>query len=98
MYALLRAIAGVALRWYYRDIQVEGLERVPRHRPVLLVVNHPNALVDALLVGWIVPRRVLVTAKSTIFANPIGAFFLRRLGVVPLYRTSDVAPAVGAPD
>ena len=72
VYALLRAIAGVALRWYYRDIQVEGLERIPRHRPLLLVVNHPNALVDALLVGWVVPRRVLITAKATIFANPIG--------------------------
>ena len=64
VYALLRAIAGVALRWYYRDIQVERLERIPRQRPLLLVVNHPNALVDALLVVWIVPRRVLITAKA----------------------------------
>src|SRR3954470_8939252 len=94
MYALLRAIAGVALRWYYRDIQVEGLERVPRHRPLLLVVNHPNALVDALLVGWVVPRRVLITAKSTIFKNPIGAALLRWLGVLPLRRASD-EPTVG---
>ena len=91
MYALLRAIAGVALRWYYRDIQIEGLERVPRRQPVLLVVNHPNALVDALLVGWIMPRRVLITAKSTIFANPVAAALLRWLGVLPLYRASDVA-------
>ncbi|MDB4877327.1 MAG: hypothetical protein JWM41_3773 [Gemmatimonadetes bacterium] len=91
MYALLRAIAGIALRWYYRDIQVDGLERIPRRRPLLLVVNHPNALVDALLVGWIVPRRVLVTAKSTLFANPAAGTLLRWLGVVPLYRASDVA-------
>ena len=98
MYALLRAIAGVALRWFYRDIQVEGLERVPRRRPVLLVVNHPNALVDALLVGWIVPRRVLVTAKSTIFSNPIAALLLRWLGVVPLYRASDIARSGDTPD
>ena len=49
MYPLLRAIAGIALRWYYRDIQIEGVERIPVRRPLLLVVNHPNALVDALL-------------------------------------------------
>jgi 1-acyl-sn-glycerol-3-phosphate acyltransferase len=89
VYALLRAIAGVALRWYYRDVQVEGLARIPRRRPLLLVVNHPNALVDALLVGWIVPRRVLITAKSTLFVNPIAAALLRWLGVVPLYRAGD---------
>lgn len=97
MYALLRALAGVALRWYYSDIQVEGLERIPRKNPLLLVVNHPNALVDALLVGWLVPRRVLITAKATLFANPIAGFLLRWLGVVPLRRASDEAKkAMGA--
>lgn len=89
MYALLRVIAGVALRWYYRDIQIDGLERIPRRRPLLLVVNHPNALVDALLVGWVVPRRILITAKSTLFVNPIAARLLRAVGVLPLARTSD---------
>jgi glycerol-3-phosphate O-acyltransferase/dihydroxyacetone phosphate acyltransferase len=91
VYALLRAIAGIALRWYYRDIHVEGLDRVPRHGPVLLVVNHPNALVDALVVGWILPRRVLITAKATIFANPIAGALLRSIGVVPLRRAKDEA-------
>jgi 1-acyl-sn-glycerol-3-phosphate acyltransferase len=89
MYALLRAAAGVALRWYYRDIRIEGVERIPRGRPTLLVVNHPNALVDALLVGWTVPWRVLITAKATLFRNRVGAALLHWLGVVPLRRASD---------
>jgi 1-acyl-sn-glycerol-3-phosphate acyltransferase len=98
VYALLRAIAGIALRWYYRDIHVEGLERVPRHGPVLLVVNHPNALVDALVVGWILPRRVLITAKSTIFANPVAGALLRFIGVVPLRRANDEASSESPPN
>ena len=98
MYALLRVIAGVALRWYYRDIQVDGLERIPSRRPLLLVVNHPNALVDALLVGWVVPRRILITAKATLFANPVADRLLRALGVLPLVRTSDEARAGGRLD
>lgn len=89
MYALLRAVAGIALRWFYRDIEVDGLERIPRDRPLLFTVNHPNALVDALLVIWVVPRRVLITAKSTLFTNPVAGALLRWLGVVPLRRTSD---------
>lgn len=96
MYPLLRAIAGVALRWYYRDIQVEGLARIPRQRPLLLVVNHPNALIDALLVVWLVPRRILITAKATIFRNPLGGVLLRWLGVVPLRRASDEAKQGGS--
>lgn len=97
MYPLLRAIAGVALRWYYRGIQVEGLNRIPRRGPLLLVVNHPNALIDALLVAWIVPRRVLITAKATIFENPVGGALLRWLGVVPLRRVSDEVQLGGSP-
>ena len=89
MYALLRALAGVALRWFYRSIQVEGRERIPQRGPILLVVNHPNALVDALLAGWVVPRRVLLTAKATLFRNAVGAMLLRWVGVVPLRRASD---------
>jgi 1-acyl-sn-glycerol-3-phosphate acyltransferase len=87
----MRAVTGTALRWFYRDIQVEGRERIPRDRPLILVVNHPNALVDALLVVWVVPRRVLLTAKSTIFVNSLASVLLRWLGVLPLFRTSDVA-------
>ena len=90
IYSLLRAIAGIALRWYYRRIDVEGLERLPRRAPVILAVNHPNALVDALVVAWSVPRRVILTAKATLFQNPILAWFLARAGVVPLVRMSDV--------
>ncbi len=89
MYVLLRALAGVGLRWFYRSIQVEGRERIPQRGPILFVVNHPNALVDAMMVGWVVPRRVLLTAKATIFRNALGAILLRWVGVVPLRRASD---------
>ena len=98
IYALLRAVAGVALRWYYRSIDVVGMDRVPRRGPVLLVVNHPNALVDALVVGWVLPRRMQLTAKATLFRNPIGAWLLRRVGVVPLQRASDVQAGRGTGD
>jgi 1-acyl-sn-glycerol-3-phosphate acyltransferase len=93
LYTLVRAIAGVALRWYYRDVQIEGLDRIPREGPLLIVVNHPNALVDALLVIRHVPRRVLLTAKGTLFANPIARVLLGWMGVVPLHRASDAERA-----
>lgn len=89
IYALLRALAGIALRWFYSSIDVAGVERIPKRRPLLLVVNHPNALVDALVVAWVVPRRVLITAKATIFQNPVANTLLRWVGVVPLRRASD---------
>jgi 1-acyl-sn-glycerol-3-phosphate acyltransferase len=96
LYELLKPVVGVALHWYYRSILTEGIERVPKDGPVFLAVNHPNALVDALVVGYAVPRRVRFTAKATIFANPFVARFLHAVGVVPLRRASDESKS-GAP-
>jgi 1-acyl-sn-glycerol-3-phosphate acyltransferase len=90
LYGLLRAIAGIALRWFYRDVTVRHRDRIPSGTtPLLLAVNHPNALVDALLIGWMLPRRLTITAKATLFENPLLAWFLRVAGVVPLRRASD---------
>src|SRR5688500_10215709 len=91
----MRAIAGVALRWFYARVDVDGLERIPATSPVLLAVNHPNSLVDALVIGWIFPRRMALTAKAPLFNNPIVGGFLRAVGVVPLIRARD-AGAAGA--
>lgn len=93
IYPLLKPVVQVALRWYYRRITTTGLERVPREGPVFLAVNHPNALVDALVIGACLPRQVGFTAKATIFANPLVARFLARAGVVPLRRATDEAKA-----
>jgi glycerol-3-phosphate O-acyltransferase/dihydroxyacetone phosphate acyltransferase len=90
LYTLLRLITGIALRWFYRDVRVRHASRVPRGAtPLLIVVNHPNALVDALLTGWAVPRRIAITAKATLFENPVLGWFLRVAGVIPLRRASD---------
>lgn len=89
LYTMLRGAAGIALRWFYARVDVEGLEHVPQSAPLLVVVNHPNALVDALLVAWILPRRIVLTAKATLFKNPLLAALLRWVGVVPLVRSSD---------
>lgn len=88
IYALLRGVAGVALRWYYANVSFVGETR-GLEGPLLVVVNHPNALVDVLVAGRAVPRRLMFTAKATLFANPVAAAALGRLGVLPLRRASD---------
>jgi len=89
IYSTLRWIAGIALHWFYGDIRVVGQEKIPRDAPLLIAVNHPNALVDSLVVGWLMPRRVVMTAKATLLNNPFVAALFRVLGVVSLRRASD---------
>ena len=101
LYALLLRMARLALRWYYREIQTIGAERTPLGVPMLVVANHPNALMDPMLVATTMPRRLTFTGKATLFDKPLLPLFLRQVGVVPLRRASDEAArraAGGAPD
>ena len=91
IYAALRWITGIALHWFYGDIRIVGKDRIPTQGPMLIAVNHQNALVDSLIVGWVVPRRIAMTAKATLADNPFVAFIFRILHVVPLRRVSDEA-------
>ncbi|MFN2635504.1 MAG: lysophospholipid acyltransferase family protein [Gemmatimonadaceae bacterium] len=89
IYDLLKWVAGIALHWFYRDIRVVGRERIPIQGPLLIAVNHQNALVDSLIAGWVIPRRITMTAKATLTRNPLIAVLFKVLRVVPLRRVSD---------
>lgn len=89
LWSVLRAMAWVALRWYYREIEVDGRDEVPERAPVLVVANHPNALVDVLVLGTVMRRPLTLTAKATLFAHPLLRWIMERLHVVPLRRASD---------
>jgi glycerol-3-phosphate O-acyltransferase / dihydroxyacetone phosphate acyltransferase len=97
LYRLLRGTASIALRWYYSDVAVQGAERVPRDGSLVILANHPNALIDPLLVGTSVPRRVLLTAKATLFEHRALAWLLRAVGVVPLRRARDESHDTATP-
>jgi glycerol-3-phosphate O-acyltransferase/dihydroxyacetone phosphate acyltransferase len=86
---LIHAIISIALRLFFRRIEVVGVEHVPSSGPLLFVLNHPNGLVDPALVYVSMPRRVSFLAKSTLFDNPVGAFVLRALEILPVYRRHD---------
>ncbi len=100
-YAVIKRLARIALRWYYREIEIVGADRVPATGPLLVVANHPNAVIDPMLVATTLSRRVTFTGKATLFENPFYRFFLGALGMVPLRRASDERArrqAGGAPD
>lgn len=89
IYRLFRWFTGIALHWFYSSIEVVGNERIPAEAPVLLAASHHNALVDCLIAGWIIPRRLTITAKATLMDNAFLGWLLPVIGVVPLRRASD---------
>ena len=88
-YAVVRVIARFWIWFFFERVEVRHPERVPRMGPVLLCINHPNNLIDSLLVGVVLPRTVHYLATAGLFRNPLLARFLVALGVIPIYRKAD---------
>ena len=57
--------------------------------PVLVIANHPNSLMDALVIMKIAGRRVRPLAKAPLFQQAIIGHVLNGLGALPVYRPQD---------
>ena len=89
---LYRAVRSLVRFWIWfllKSVEVRHPERVPSRGAVLLAINHPNNLIDSLLVGAVVPRKVHYLAAAALFRNHLLAGFLRIMGVIPVHRRQD---------
>src|SRR6266850_2775395 len=86
---IIVALLKLALRIYFRRIEVTGLEHVPVESPVIFVLNHPNALVDPVFLLCLAPRQVSFLAKAPLFRMPVLGSLVRALDSLPVYRRQD---------
>jgi 1-acyl-sn-glycerol-3-phosphate acyltransferase len=85
----MRSLARLLVRVFFRRIEVEGMEALSAPVPTVLVANHINGLVDALLLMATLPRFPRFLGKSTLFRILPLWPFLKLAGVVPVYRAKD---------
>ena len=89
LYRAVRALAKFWLWFLFKSVDVRHPERVPAAGPILLCVNHPNNLIDSLLVGSTVRRKVHYLATAAMFRRPLMARFLLACGAIPVHRKQD---------
>ena len=91
--ALFRRLAEALVRLYYPARVVEGRDRIPPGKPLVFVLNHPNGLLDPMVlrVATGAPARFL--AKSTLFGNPFSRLAMDAFGSIPIYRATESARA-----
>ena len=77
----------------HRISAIEGT--IPADGPVLLVANHPNALIDPVVVTAAAGRPVRWLGKSTLVFNPVIGWLFRAVGTIPVYRRQDDASQMG---
>jgi 1-acyl-sn-glycerol-3-phosphate acyltransferase len=86
---LMARLAKVLIRIFFRTVEVDGADLLPRSGSVIVVANHTNGLVDGLLLMATMSRFPRFLGKSTLFRIPPLWPLLKLAGVIPVYRAID---------
>ncbi|MDO9154991.1 MAG: 1-acyl-sn-glycerol-3-phosphate acyltransferase [Paludibacter sp.] len=90
-YILVRNYFVFSFKRFYGEYVVNGRENIPAEGPVIYAANHLNALMDALAVISILPRKrsIVYLVRSDYFKNKIAAKILCFLKLIPVFRMRD---------
>ncbi len=86
---ILRLLVKAALHLYFHRIYVEGKENIPKNKPVILVANHQNALIDPLLLATHTRLNPYFLTRASVFKKPFVAKLLNFIRMLPVYRVRD---------
>lgn len=85
----LNRCVKIALWFYFSEIKVRGDWKAYQNKPILIIANHQNALLDPLLIATQIGLKPYFLARASVFKNPVIAKVLSFIRMVPVYRIRD---------
>lgn len=88
LYRILHFWIGTGLGIFWR-VEVNGRENLPWGKPFIVMPNHENALIDAVMMITRMKDQPYSIARAGAFQNPIVAKLLAKIRMFPIYRPQD---------
>jgi len=85
----VRGYIKLGLFFYFKKIEVLNSDIISKNQPVLILGNHQNALLDALLIATTTKRFSYFLTRAGVFKNPLISKTLKSLNMIPVYRIRD---------
>ena len=92
IYLFLKRVVKWSFLILFRRKVISGENNIPSSGPLIIAVNHPNTLIDPLLVASQIKRKVGFLANASIFINKLIKYIFNYFWVIPVYRKKDVKP------
>ncbi len=83
---ILKLFIQAGLWLFCHEIHLKNKQLFKTKGPLLIIANHPNSFLDALIIGSYYQRRVYFLARGDAFKKPIHRFILESLNMIPVYR------------
>lgn len=78
-----------ALHCYFGQIRIRRVDTIPKEGPLMLLPNHQNALLDALLIATHCSRKPYFLTRSDVFSNALFRSLFSFFRMLPVYRIRD---------
>lgn len=89
IYLFFKLFIKSGLFFYTKKIKVTVQQPIPKYGAIVFVANHPNGLIDPLVIATSISRKTHFLVRAGVFNNKIIASFFDILGMMPVYRIRD---------
>ena len=93
IYVYLNNLARLVFAVYFKRITIQNKGRIPKNCPTILAPNHPNTMIDPVIMASIAPGWIHFLANYGLFKHPVSKFLMSKCFFsIPVKRPKDVAP------
>ena len=86
MINILKLFIRAALWLFCAEINTKNKYLLNTKGPLLIIANHPNSFLDAIIIGTRYNRRIHFLARGDVFTKKLHRFLLSLLNMIPVYR------------
>lgn len=86
---ILRLYLRLGLFFYFRSIKINQIDKIRKDKAVLILCNHQNALLDALVIATSLPKYGYFLTRASVFKKKFVSSLLRGINMLPVFRIRD---------
>ena len=95
-YQFIRTCVQIWTNLFFKKMILEHTDRLPRKKPIVMVMNHQNSFLDAFIfVGFYWWKFQHFMTNAMVFRIPVVKHILRSLNLIPVFRMKDGVSEVG---
>jgi len=83
---ILKLFIRAALWLFCAEINTKNKYLLNTNGPLLIIANHPNSFLDAIIIGTRYNRTIHFLARGDVFTKKLHRFLLSLLNMIPVYR------------
>ncbi len=89
LYHFERFMVRISLHFYLQRIGWEGLENIPKNKPILFTSTHSNSFLDGLIVASTLKQGVYCLGRGDAYRHPLANKILRHFKTLPVFRQTE---------